>query len=96
MLWSLVYELGRPKPKTEEEIDDEMAAWGVFVSFADRRLERKGRCHFLEIANAFRRQYPEYVSRPPQQTTLGLERPAVSSGTLICPFSLRKMITVTG
>lgn len=53
-LIAAVYELGRPKRLTVEEQMELDAQWSDFVGFADDRLQRSGRCHFTEIASAFR------------------------------------------
>ncbi|KAA8495958.1 hypothetical protein FVE85_2113 [Porphyridium purpureum] len=66
VLWSGVYELGRWSAgsfMSEEEKEAERKAYDAFCEFADRALKRSGRCHFSDVASAFRLQCPAYRTR---------------------------------
>eukprot|EP00877_Chromochloris_zofingiensis_P010405 jgi/Chrzof1/5618/Cz16g09050.t1 len=57
-----VYEVGRPRRLSREEAVTLEAQWQDFAGFADKRLQRGGRCHESEIFSAFRRDFARYRS----------------------------------
>ncbi|EFJ42408.1 hypothetical protein VOLCADRAFT_97483 [Volvox carteri f. nagariensis] len=58
-----VYEVGRPRRLSLEEARQLDQQWRDFVTFAESRLVRSGRCHESDVAAAFRRELPRYRSR---------------------------------
>ncbi|GBF98356.1 hypothetical protein Rsub_11250 [Raphidocelis subcapitata] len=58
-----VYEVGRPERLSGAEAIRLEEQWQEFSRFADRRLQRGGRCHESEVWTAFRRDHPRYRSR---------------------------------
>mmetsp|Transcript_27910 Transcript_27910/g.109474 ORF Transcript_27910/g.109474 Transcript_27910/m.109474 type:complete len:229 (+) Transcript_27910:141-827(+) len=58
-LWAMIFELGRPKERSEEELEEERQAFQAFCEFAEKSLDRRGRCHYVDVATEFRRQYPK-------------------------------------
>ncbi|XP_075264004.1 uncharacterized protein LOC142355854 [Convolutriloba macropyga] len=55
-----VYEAGRPDRLNAEEAQELQEQWSDFVSFAEERLLRTGRCHETEIYSAFRKSNAKY------------------------------------
>lgn len=62
-LAAAVYELGRPKRYNLDEKAELDAQWRDFQSFAQRRLQLSGRCHFSDISRAFRREFSRYRTK---------------------------------
>lgn len=55
-----VYEVGRPSRMSVEEAQQLDLQYQDFAGFADRQLQRYGRCHETEIFRAFRRANAKY------------------------------------
>lgn len=55
-----IYELGRPDRLSGEEAVKLEEQWQTFARFADRRLQRGGRCHESEIWRAFEAEHPSF------------------------------------
>ena len=58
---SFVAELGSPQRYTSAELDVLEAQYADFCAFADGSLQRRGRCHGVEVSRAFRRRFPAYA-----------------------------------
>ncbi len=57
---AFVYEVGRPRRLSVTEARQLEGQWQDFSGFADRRLQRTGRCHESEVFGPFRREFAKY------------------------------------
>jgi hypothetical protein len=48
-LYAGIYEAGRQSAKSKDIDDEENSAFKLFAAFAGRRLERRGRCHLVDV-----------------------------------------------
>lgn len=93
-----VYELGRPRRLSVDEQVALEARWKEFKSFADEKLERKGRCHVSDVDKALRGFYPALRrAAEPEMTARARRRAGLpeKSVTEVGPFAekeLREMI----
>jgi len=57
---AFLYEIGRPKRLSVDEVQKREKAWEDFQVFADEGLVKAGSCHESEILEAFTKEYPGY------------------------------------
>ena len=53
-----IFEAGRPRKLTVEEVQEREQNWEVFAKWADLKLQKKGNCHFNDVSDAFRKYPP--------------------------------------